>query len=67
MRKTFAKVVEEVKQLSFAEKEELYELLVEERRGEIRENADASLKEYREGKLESFSNVGDMMDSLSND
>ena len=61
MRKTFAEVVEEVNQLSFAKKEELYELLVEERRGEIRKNAETSLKEYHEGKLEFFSNVDDMM------
>jgi hypothetical protein len=64
MRKTFAQVVEEVKQLSFAQKEELSELLVEERRREIRKNAEASLKEYCEGKPEFFSNVDDMMDSL---
>ena len=53
MRKTFAQVVEEVKQLSFAEKEELYELLVEERRRETRENADASLKELSKENLNS--------------
>ena len=62
MRKTFAQVVEEVKQLSFAETEELYKLLVEERHREIRENADAGLKEYRDGKLQCFTNVHEMMD-----
>ena len=71
MSQTFAEVVEEVKQLSPAEMEELQELLkkylIEERRREIRENADAGLKEYREGKLEFFSNIDDMMDSLSHD
>ena len=71
MSQNFADVVEDVKQLSVAEKEELQELLrkylIEERRREIRENADASLKEYRDGKLEFFSNVDDMMDSLSHD
>jgi hypothetical protein len=41
-----------VKQLSFGEKEEL-------------ENAEASLKKYREGKLRPFSNVDEMIDSLS--
>jgi hypothetical protein len=71
MSTTFAEIVEDVQQLSFAEKEELQELLskylIEERRREIRENADAGLKEYREGNLERFSNVDDMMDSLSHD
>jgi phosphopantothenate synthetase len=71
MSQTFAEIVEDVKHLSPAEKEELQELLrkylIEERRREIRENAEEGLKEYREGKLEIFSNVDDMMDSLSHD
>lgn len=71
MSQTFAEIVEDVQQLSFAEKEELQELLrkylIEERRREIRENAEAGLKEYREGKLEVFSKVDDMMTSLSHD
>jgi hypothetical protein len=71
MSQTFGEIVEDVQQLSLAEKEELQELLhkylIEERRREIRENAEASLKEYREGKLESFTNVDKMMDSLSHD
>jgi hypothetical protein len=66
-----ADLVEDVKQLSIAEKEELQELLrkylIEERRREIREKAEAGLKEYREGKLEFFSNIDDIMGSLSND
>jgi hypothetical protein len=57
MSQTFAEIVEDVKQLSPAEKEELQELLrkclIEERRAEIRENADASIREYRDGKLQS--------------
>ena len=69
MSQTFAEVVEEVKQLSSAEKEELHELLrkylIEERRREIRENAEAGLKEFREGKIESFTNIDEMMNSLS--
>jgi hypothetical protein len=69
MSTTFAEIVEDVKQLSPAEKEELQELLkkflIEERRHEIRENADASMKEYRDGKLESFSSVDELMNSLS--
>ena len=71
MSQTFAEIVEDVKQLSPAEKEELQDLLrkylIEERRREIRENAEAGLKEYQEGKLEFFSNVDDMMDSLSHE
>ena len=71
MSQTFAEIVEDVKQLSPAEKEELQELLrkylIEERGREIRENAEAGLKEYQEGKLEFFSNVDDMMDSLSHE
>lgn len=71
MSQTFAEIVEDVKQLSPAEKEELQELLrkylIEERRREIRESAEAGLKEYKEGKLRSFSNVDEMMDSLSHD
>jgi hypothetical protein len=71
MSRIFAQVVEEVKHLSFAEKEELHELLkkslIEERRREIRANAEAGLKEFREGKLQFFSNIDDMIDSLSRD
>lgn len=71
MNQTFAEIVEDVKQLSPAEKEELQELLrkylIEERRREIRENADAAQNEYRQGTLKSFSDVDQMMDSLSND
>jgi predicted transcriptional regulator len=71
MSQTFAEIVEDVKQLSVAEKEDLQELikkyLIEERRREIRENAEAGLKEYEDGKLQLFSNVDDMMDSLSHD
>ncbi|HEY3104494.1 MAG TPA: hypothetical protein VGJ69_12955 [Pyrinomonadaceae bacterium] len=71
MSQNFAEVVEDVKQLSVAEKEELQELLrkylIEERRREIKENASASLEEYRQGKLQPFSNVDEMMDSLSDD
>jgi hypothetical protein len=71
MSQTFAEVVEDVKQLSPAEKEELQELLkkylIEERRREIRENGESGLKEFREGKLTSFSDVDELMDSLSHD
>jgi hypothetical protein len=65
----FAEVVEDVMQLSPAEKEELQELLkkflVEERRREILENAHAGMEEMRRGELKFFSNVDELMDSLS--
>ena len=71
MNRTFAEIVEDVQQLSLAEKEELQELLrkylIDERRSEIRENAEAGLKEYREGKLQPFTNIDELMDSLSHD
>ena len=71
MSQTFAEVVEDVKQLSSAEKEELQELLkkylIEERRRQIRENSEVGLEEFREGKLKSFSGVDELMDSLSHD
>lgn len=71
MSTTFAEIVEDVKQLSPAEKEELHDLLrkylIEERRREIRQNAEAGLQEYLDGKLESFSNADELMNSLSDD
>ena len=71
MSQTFAEVVEEVKQLSPSEKEELQELLkryvIEERRQEIRENYDAGLEEFRKGDLKSYSDVDELLDSLSHD
>ena len=71
MSQTFAEVVEDVRQLSPAEKEELQEIikksLIEERRREILENVEAGIEELRRGELESFSNVDDLMDSLSHD
>jgi hypothetical protein len=55
MAQDFSRVVEDVKQLSTAEKEELQELLrsylIEERRREIEQNYEASLDELREGTL----------------
>ncbi|HBB86733.1 MAG TPA: hypothetical protein DC047_03870 [Blastocatellia bacterium] len=53
MAQEFSRVVEDVKQLSTAEKEELQELLkrylIEERRREIEENYKTSLGELRDG------------------
>jgi hypothetical protein len=70
MGESFAEVVEEVKQLSLGEMEQLQELLknclIEKRRGEIRRNGEAGLDESSEGKLKSFSDVDDLMNSLAN-
>lgn len=66
-----AQVVEEVQQLSTAEKEELQELLrnylIEERRREIQENYQTSLKELSDNEL-TFSREPDQLrELLSND
>ena len=71
MSQTFAEVVEDVKQLSSSEKEELQELLrqylIEERRREILANAETGVEEMGRGELKSFSNVDDLVNSLSHD
>lgn len=71
MSTTFAEIVEDVKQLSPAEQEALHDLirkfLIEARRSEIRGDAEAGLEEYRDDKLESFSNVDELMNSLRRD
>jgi hypothetical protein len=71
MSQTFAEVVEDVRQLSPAEREELQEIikksLIEERRREIPENAEAGLEELRRGELMSFSSVAKLREFLSND
>jgi len=71
MSQTFAEVVEDVRQLSSEEKQELQAILtqslIEERRREILENAKAGMEEMGRGELKSFSNVDDLMDSLSHD
>lgn len=71
MSQSFAEVVEEVKQLSPAEKIELHELLtkylVEERRREILENYETGLEEMHRGELTSFAETDKLMDSLSHD
>jgi len=71
MSQNFAQVVEDVKQLSFAEKEELHEILkqylIQERRREIVENYQTSLEEMKNGHLVSFTDPDELCDSLSND
>ena len=67
----FAQVVEAVKELSLAEKEELQELLrkyaIEERRQELLEDLEASLQEWREGKLTFSSDIDTLKQDLSHD
>jgi hypothetical protein len=71
MSQTFAEVVEDVKQLSSEEKQELQELLkqylIEERRREIVENYQTSLEEMKNGDLLSFTDTDKLCDSLSDD
>lgn len=71
MAQDFSKVVEDVKQLSTAEKEELQELLrsylIEERRREIEENYHASLDEVREGAITFSRDPEVLRKSLTND
>ena len=71
MAQDFSKVVEDVKQLSTAEKEELQELLksylIEERRREIEQNHEAGLDELREGKLRFSRDAQALREALSHD
>ena len=71
MSQTFAQVVEEVKQLSPVEKQELQELLrnymIEERRREILANGEDALKEYREGRLTFSSDIETLKEQLAHD
>lgn len=69
MELTFAGVVEEVRQLSIDEKQELAEIierdLIEERRSEILRNCEEGRREYEAGKLVFSSNVDELMASLN--
>ena len=71
MSQTFADVVEDVRQLSLAEREELQEIikrsLIEERRREILQNCEAGLEELREGKLTFTSDLGELQKQLADD
>ena len=71
MAQDFSRVVEDVKQLSTAEKEELQELiksyLIEERRREIEENHKSSLDELHEGAITFSRDPDTLRKSLTND
>lgn len=68
MDKTFASVVDEVRQLTYDEREELIDViqhsLVEERREEILRNGEEAMRAYRNGDLKFYSNVDDLMAAL---
>jgi hypothetical protein len=69
MNTNFAGVVEDVKQLSFDEKQELKDLLenylIEERRREIFENGEQSKAELQNGNLKFSSNTAELMEMLN--
>ncbi len=69
MNTSFAGVVEEVKQLSFDEKQELKDLLesylLEERRREIYENGEQSKRELEKDKLKFSSDTDELMQMLN--
>ena len=71
MAQDFSRIVEDVKQLSTPEKEELQELLrsylIEERRREIEENHKASLDELRDGAITFTRDPDSLRNSLNND
>ena len=71
MSQTFADVVEDVRQLFPAEREELQEIikksLIEERRREILQNCEAGLQELREGKLTFTSDLEELQKQLADD
>lgn len=69
MSTNFAEVVEDVKQLSFDEKNELKNLLelylIEERRQKIFDNGEQSKRELQNGELEFSSDTGELMEMLN--
>ena len=71
MSQTFADVVEDVRQLSPAEREELQEIikksLIEERRREIIQNCEVGMQELREGKLTFTSDIEELQKQLADD
>lgn len=69
MNTVFADVVEEIKQLSLGEKEELKDLLdnylVDERREEILEHYQESQQEFADGKLKFSSDLNELKEVLN--
>lgn len=71
MSRNFTQVVEDVKQLSPAEKQELQALLrnylIEERRQQILENYRSGLEELDASEVKFFSSIETLKDQLSHD
>ena len=71
MTHNFAEIVEEIKQLSTEEKEELQSLLerylIEQRRHEIHENYQSGLKELRENKPTFSGGIDKLQEMLVHD
>jgi len=69
MTHNFAEIVEEIKQLSTEEKEELQDLLerylIEQRRDEIYVNYQSSLKELKENKLTFSGDIDKLREMLA--
>lgn len=69
MNTTFAGVVDEVRQLSFEEREQLMDViersLIDERRREIFENGEEARRAYKNGELTAYTNVDDLMKALN--
>ena len=69
--KRFADIVEEVKSLSTAEKNELSiildHILIDERRESILKNHHESMEEYKSSKLKFYDNPEDIISSLNED
>ncbi len=67
--KTFAAIIEEVKKLSRAEKEDLHamldKILAEERRSEILNNHQQSMKELKKGRIKFYDNPKDLLNTLN--
>ncbi len=68
MDKTFADVVDKVRQLSTEEREELIDVLkhsiIEERRHEILKNCEEGMQEYSRGNLKAYTDVDELMKTL---
>jgi len=71
MTHNFAEIVEEIKQLSTEEKEELQDLLerylIKQRRHEIYVNYQSSLKELKENKLTFSGDIDKLREMLAHD
>jgi len=69
MSTSFAGVVDEVRELSFEERRELLDVieksLIEERRDEILKNGEEARRAFKNGELNFYSNVDDLMKSLN--